>query len=169
MPITQATVIHDLLPLRFPPEYPRQQYYFRYLVPRILHRSRHVIADSESTRRDVVQHYGVPLAKTRVIFPGYDPSAFFHDGLCPGPDVPEERLGKEIGMLFSGSRERGFFTEVVQSSSNQSFHGCRTRPFGSRFPALAAALPASPRDVARPQRVRRCRALERGPGRLSDE
>jgi len=100
LPIPQATVVHDLLPLRFPREYPRQQYYFRYFVPRILQESRLVIADSEFTRRDVVQHYGIPLAKTRVIFPGYDPGAFFHDGLGPWPDLPGEPYILYVGNLL---------------------------------------------------------------------
>jgi len=100
LPIPQVTVIHDLLPLRFPPEYPRQQYYFRYFVPRILRLSRVVIADSEFTSRDVVQHYGIPRAKTRVVFPGYDADAFFYDGLCPWPDVPDEPYFLYVGNLL---------------------------------------------------------------------
>ncbi len=100
LPIPQATVVHDLLPLRFPPDYPRQQYYFRYFVPRILHVSRVVIADSEFTRRDVVQHYGIPLAKTRVIFPGYDPGTFLHDGVGPWPDLPGEPYFLYVGNLL---------------------------------------------------------------------
>jgi len=43
--------VHDLLPLLCPEEYPRQQLYFRYLVPVILRCSRLVVADSENTRR----------------------------------------------------------------------------------------------------------------------
>ena len=100
LPIPQATVVHDLLPLRFPREYPRHQYYLRYFVPRILHVSRLVIADSEFTRRDVVQHYGVPLAKTRVIYPGYDPSVFSHDGPGPWCDLPGEPYFLYVGNLL---------------------------------------------------------------------
>lgn len=83
-PVPQVTVVHDLLPLRFPPEYPRQQYYFRFLVPRILGASRLVIADSAHTRRDILEHYDVPADKIKVIYPGYDSSAFF----CSEPDSP---------------------------------------------------------------------------------
>jgi glycosyltransferase involved in cell wall biosynthesis len=81
-PVPQVTVVHDLLPLRFPPEYPRQQYYFRFLVPRILSDSRLVIADSEHTRSDILDHYDVPAGKVKVIYPGYDSSAFF----CSAPN-----------------------------------------------------------------------------------
>ncbi len=34
--VPQVTVVHDLLPLLFPDEYPRQQHFFRYLVPSLL-------------------------------------------------------------------------------------------------------------------------------------
>ena len=75
-PIPQVTVVHDLLPLFFPAEYPRQQYYFRSLVPRVLKRSRIIVADSESTRRDLTVSYGISPEKIRVIYPGYDPTVY---------------------------------------------------------------------------------------------
>jgi glycosyltransferase involved in cell wall biosynthesis len=78
--VPQVTVVHDLLPLFYPAEYPRQQYYFRSLVPRVLRRSRLIVADSESTRRDLVQSYGVPASRVRVVYPGYDPSAYYPNG-----------------------------------------------------------------------------------------
>lgn len=78
--IPQVTVVHDLLPLLFPAEYPRQQYYFRLVVPRILRASRVVVADSESTRRSIIRHFGLPPGKVRVIYPGYDSSVFCRNG-----------------------------------------------------------------------------------------
>ena len=91
-------MVHDLLPLRFPPEYPRQQYYFRFLVPRILRASRVVIADSEHTRRDILGSYDIPAAKVRVIYPGYDASVFF----CGDPDAPP-RLQADPYLLYVGN------------------------------------------------------------------
>lgn len=78
--IPQVTVVHDLLPLFFPAEYPRQQYYFRLLVPRILRISRVVIADSESTRRDILRNYSLSPEKVRVVHPGYDAGIYFPNG-----------------------------------------------------------------------------------------
>jgi len=78
--IPQVTVVHDLLPLRFPSEYPRQQHYFRRIVPRALRLSRRVIADSESTRGDVVRHFGLAPEEVTVVYPGYDPAAYFPYG-----------------------------------------------------------------------------------------
>jgi len=82
-PIPQVTVVHDLLPLFYPAEYPRQQYYFRSLVPRVLASSQMIVADSESTRRDVIQSYGVSPEKVRVVYPGYDPETYWVDGGAP--------------------------------------------------------------------------------------
>ncbi len=86
-PIPQVTVVHDLLPLFFPAEYPRQQYYFGFLVPRVLQASRVVVADSESTRRDILRNYPLSPEKVRVVHPGYDAGIYFPNG--------EERLVRQ--------------------------------------------------------------------------
>ena len=83
----QATVVHDLLPLRYPEEYPRHQYYFRLLVPRVLRASRVVIADSENTRRDMERAYRIPAHRVRVVPAGYNEHVFHpaRAGAAPGP------------------------------------------------------------------------------------
>jgi glycosyltransferase involved in cell wall biosynthesis len=78
--IPQVTVVHDLIPLMFPPDYPRQQHYFRFFVSRVLRRSRLVVADSEFTRRAVIERFEIPAMKVRVIYPGCDSDAFHVDG-----------------------------------------------------------------------------------------
>lgn len=98
--VPQVTVVHDLLPLFFPAEYPRQQYYFRSLVPRVLRRSRVVVADSESTRRDIIESYGLPDEKVRVIYPGYDPTAYFASGLDRAPGPGEDSFLLYVGNLL---------------------------------------------------------------------
>jgi glycosyltransferase involved in cell wall biosynthesis len=98
--IPQVTVIHDLLPLRFPPEYPRQQYYFRHFVPRVLRASCMVVTDSESTSRDVVDHYGVRPTKIRVVYPGYDPAVFSRKGDGRSPCESGEPYFLYVGNLL---------------------------------------------------------------------
>jgi hypothetical protein len=72
--VPQVTVIHDVLPLHYPAEYPRQQYYFSRYVPAVLAASRRIIVSSESTRRDIVRFYPrVPDDRLRVVAPGVDP------------------------------------------------------------------------------------------------
>lgn len=96
--IPQITVVHDLLPLAFPPEYPRQQYYFRYFVPRILCSSRVVVTDSEYTRRAVIDRYGLSPGKVRVVYPGYNPDIYQPNGLSP-----RSRPGDDQYVLYVGN------------------------------------------------------------------
>jgi glycosyltransferase involved in cell wall biosynthesis len=81
--VPQVTVIHDVLPLRSPEEYPRQQHYFRHYVPAVLRQSRAVIVSSESTRRDLVHFYGLSPEKLFVVLLGHDPKRF-----APSPPPP---------------------------------------------------------------------------------
>jgi glycosyltransferase involved in cell wall biosynthesis len=74
--VPQVTVVHDLIPLAFPGEYPRQQFYFRRLVPAILRESRAVIAVSEATRREVLAAYGLRPERVHAIPNGYDHAEF---------------------------------------------------------------------------------------------
>ncbi len=99
-PVPQVTIVHDLLPLFFPAEYPRQQYYFRFLVPRVLQASRIVVADSENTRQHVIHHFGLPPWKVRVIYPGYDASAYFSNGFDPSLDRREDPYCLYVGNLL---------------------------------------------------------------------
>jgi glycosyltransferase involved in cell wall biosynthesis len=41
------------------------------------------VADSASTRRDIIQSYGIAPEKVRVIYPGYDPATYAVDGAAP--------------------------------------------------------------------------------------
>jgi len=94
--VPQITVVHDLLPLFFPAEYPRQQYYFRSFVPRVLKSSRVIVADSESTRRDIIQSYGIAPGKVRVIYPGYDPTTYAANGF-------HADAGEDTYLLYVGN------------------------------------------------------------------
>lgn len=99
-PVPQITVIHDILPLYFPAEFPRQQWYFRSFVPAVLRRSSHVIADSAQTRDDVVNRFGLRPDRISVVLPGVD-----HDLFRPQPDAEAvaARYGLREFILFVGN------------------------------------------------------------------
>lgn len=78
--VPQVTIVHDLIPLAFPREYPRQQLYFRRFVPAVLRQSRAVVANSEATRRDVLSRYGLSPVRVAAIPFGCDASRFRPDG-----------------------------------------------------------------------------------------
>lgn len=103
--LPQVTTVHDLLPLLYPSEYPRQQYYFRHYVPAVLRASRAVIVISESTRRDLLRFYDVAPEKIHVVLSGYDAERFIPEGpaIEPGPEpyllyvgnvMPHKNLGR---------------------------------------------------------------------------
>ncbi len=94
--VPQVTVLHDLIPLAFPTQYPRQQWYFRHFVPAILRRSRMVVAVSEATRQHGAATYGLPAERTCVIPPGYDRALF-------GTEGPVVDDGGAPAVLFVGN------------------------------------------------------------------
>lgn len=69
-PCPQVAVIYDLLPLFFPEQFPRLKHYFRFILPRVLKTVAVVVAGSESTKRNLVKHYGLESSRIRVIYPG---------------------------------------------------------------------------------------------------
>lgn len=97
--VPQVTVVHDLLPLRFPAEYPRQKHFFAWFVPLVLRESRIVVADSQSTREDVIRQFRFPASKVRVIPAGGDESVFFPDGAA-GPSGSDEPYCLYVGNLL---------------------------------------------------------------------
>jgi glycosyltransferase involved in cell wall biosynthesis len=94
--VRQVTVVHDLIPLDFPDAYPRQQLYFRRLVPAMLRRARMVVAVSEATRRRVLEAYGLPPARVRTVLNGFDAERF-------GPEGPALNDGGLPYVLFVGN------------------------------------------------------------------
>lgn len=98
--IPQIAVVHDLLPLAFPAQYPRQQYYFRYLVPRILHSSRLVVTDSQFTRRAVIDRYGLAPSQVRVVYPGHNPDVYQANGVSPGSPPCDDQYVLYVGNLL---------------------------------------------------------------------
>ncbi len=136
-PVPQVTVVHDLLPLRFPPEYPRQQYYFRFLVPRILQESRIVVADSESTRREIIQSYGLPAEKIRVVHPGYDPRVYFRNGFDPSPGQHQDPYLLYVGNLLPHKNVLRLLDALAILRRRQR---CRLILRGEGRPAYARAL-----------------------------
>jgi glycosyltransferase involved in cell wall biosynthesis len=94
--VPQITVVHDVIPLAFPRDYPRQQLYFRRLVPAILRESRAVIAVSESTRREVIAAYDLRPERVHAIPNGYDTTEFV-------PIGPARENGGEPYVLYLGN------------------------------------------------------------------
>jgi glycosyltransferase involved in cell wall biosynthesis len=66
--VPQVIVIHDLAYLHFPGSLPAsQQRYYRSQTPRFIRKASRIITVSESSRRDILQHYPHAEGKVRVV------------------------------------------------------------------------------------------------------
>jgi glycosyltransferase involved in cell wall biosynthesis len=115
--VPQVTVLHDLTPLVFPDQFPRQQLYFRRIVPALLRQSRVVVVGSDATKRSAVARYGLPPAKIRTIAWGYDAARFRPDGdrppdgrspyvLAVGNLLPHKNLARLVEAVGRAQRTR---------------------------------------------------------------
>jgi glycosyltransferase involved in cell wall biosynthesis len=69
--ICSVLTVHDVTPRLFPATHSRwNRWFFDLMMPRFLKATSAIIADSESTRRDVERLYNVSRDKSQVIYPG---------------------------------------------------------------------------------------------------
>ena len=71
-----VVTVHDLIPLRFPRRFSPLTNYNRYILPLILSQAQHIICDSESTAKDVVDFFHIPAKKVTPILLAHDPNHF---------------------------------------------------------------------------------------------
>lgn len=89
--------VHDIFPVLHPAEHPGMRNAFvRALTGPSIKVARVVLTVSESSRADILQHYGTPPEKVRVILNGVDAPSF------PAAAARESEDG---GMLFVGALE----------------------------------------------------------------
>lgn len=69
--VPQVITIHDLLPLHFPEQYPRIQWFYRVLMPMLIRHSKAILVDSQSTRSDLYRFYGEISTPVHVTYVGY--------------------------------------------------------------------------------------------------
>jgi glycosyltransferase involved in cell wall biosynthesis len=70
--VPQILTIHDLIPLFYREENPIQHHYYRLVLPRLIRRSKLVIAVSEYTKQDLIKHYAIAPEKISVATSGID-------------------------------------------------------------------------------------------------
>ncbi|MGD8804963.1 MAG: glycosyltransferase family 1 protein, partial [Chloroflexota bacterium] len=69
--IPTLLTVHDLSYLHFPETFtPALVNYLNKVVPRSVGRASHILADSEATRRDIVERYNVPVERITVLYSG---------------------------------------------------------------------------------------------------
>ena len=68
----QIITIHDLICLSFPQSHKDQYYYFKYFLPLLIRRSKHIITISNFTKTEVALYYSLSNKKLSVIYNGVD-------------------------------------------------------------------------------------------------
>lgn len=72
----QVITIHDVLSLKYNKTLPHQRFYFKFLLPQLIAKSKAIIAISQSTKTDIVNLLNCPEEKIHVIHNGYDPHRY---------------------------------------------------------------------------------------------
>uniref|UniRef100_A0A7V5XFI1 Glycosyltransferase family 1 protein n=1 Tax=Thermodesulfobacterium geofontis TaxID=1295609 RepID=A0A7V5XFI1_9BACT len=72
-----VTIIHDLLWLKYPEAYSKLfTKWYSFMIPRLIKNSLKVITVSQTSKRDIVDHFKIAEDKIAVIYPGVDRSVF---------------------------------------------------------------------------------------------
>jgi len=66
----QIITIHDVIPLMFRKMHRKQYFFFRYVLPIVLRRTRWIITPSHHTEQLLIEKYGLDQSKIRVIYNG---------------------------------------------------------------------------------------------------
>jgi glycosyltransferase involved in cell wall biosynthesis len=76
--VPHVITVHDIIPLTYPVDHPRSvQWNFKRRLPVFLKNAAAVIADSDYTKQDIMNHYGVPASHVNVVYLGYDAANFY--------------------------------------------------------------------------------------------
>ena len=67
---------HDVIPLRFSRKLSPLTQYFRHYIPQVLKQAEHIVCNSVTTARDLVDFYGIAASKITPILLAYDSSHF---------------------------------------------------------------------------------------------
>ncbi|MGC8827772.1 MAG: glycosyltransferase family 4 protein [Anaerolineae bacterium] len=151
-PVPVVTTIHDVIPLILP-EYagsPAARAY-TWLVRRTARRSRLVLADSQTSARDVVRRLGLPAGRVRAVYLGVP------QGLAPAHDPSvlarvRERCGlPERYMLYLGGFDRRKNVPMLLQAYARAVRQCPELPalvVGGRLPEKETPLFPDPRRAA---------------------
>ena len=72
-PIPSVVTVHDLGFMHYPNMHPPLQLaYLRWSTSHNVRHASHVIADSEATKKDIINHYQIDPTKITVVYPGFD-------------------------------------------------------------------------------------------------
>lgn len=100
-----VVMVHDLIPLRFPKRFSPLTPYFRYYIPQVLSQSQHILCNSTSTARDIIDFYNIPASKITPILLGYDTNHFRKLGVRSAEWKEDNMGGQSPYFLYVGRHD----------------------------------------------------------------
>ncbi|MDH5575974.1 MAG: glycosyltransferase family 4 protein [Nitrospirota bacterium] len=98
--IPQTVVVHDLIPIKFPQDYPFQYQYFRWYVAPLLRKAKTIITVSEQSKADLIAYLKINPCHINVV-PGGCNHDDFH--LHIDPNQIKLRYGLHRYLLYVGN------------------------------------------------------------------
>lgn len=89
----QIFTIHDLISLRYENIMAHQRFYFKYILPFYIKRSKLIITISESTKKDIIHFFRCSPEKIKVLHNGYDETLFTYNA------IPSSVICKQYGAV----------------------------------------------------------------------
>lgn len=124
-PVKQIITIHDILPLKYPKQYRLQYYYFKYILPILIKKSKKIVTVSKNTQKELSSNYHISEGKIDVIYNSFDKEHFykvksidfkeeFGDYLLfIGASFPHKNLERAIRAFISSNIESKYKLIVV--------------------------------------------------------
>lgn len=128
--IPWVVTVHDLCYFLFPETFSRIKLpYYRYFIPRSVRRSDAVISDSDSTRRDILEHFRTEKAVVETIHLGVDPVLFYQ--------ISDEARREQVRSKYSLPKNFVLYVGTLEPRKNiprliRAFNKgivCRGRPY----------------------------------------
>lgn len=117
-PVPAVVTVHDLGYRHFPDAHPFAQRLYLDLSTRYSARAAaHVIADSETTKRDLIRFYRTPADKITVVYPGRDETLQRVD---PAPVRAKYRLPESYLLHVGTLQPRKNLIRLIEAASHQS-------------------------------------------------
>ena len=122
---TNIVFVHDLIPLRFP-KISFSFLYNLFYVPLVLHQSKIILCNSNSTAKDINKIYRISLRKIKVIKLGFDKDIFY----------PENRIRKEFFLVIGRHNPYKNLARLLKAFkifNNKKYKIIFIGPFDKRF------------------------------------
>ncbi len=107
--VPQCLVVHDLAFLHYPHFIPSLHYwYYKRYTPRYLKKAKQVITVSEFSKKDIIDHYHIPVEKIDVVY----------NAAGSGFHPADERVKEEFKMKYADGKEYFFFAGAIHPRKN---------------------------------------------------